>query len=142
MAGLQVALAQPIRIDDVVVLESEWGRIEEIALTYVVVRIWDLRRPVVPITYFIERPFQNRTRVSADILATVTMHVDYRCPVEAMREERRRILNESPLWDRVVRVLQVTDARPTTMELRALMSAKNSGSTWDVRCEVREKLIA
>lgn len=142
VAGLQVALAQPIRIDDVVVLEGEWGRIEEIALTYVVVRIWDLRRLVVPITYFIEQPFQNWTRVSADILGTVTLRVDYRFPVEAMRDELRRILNESPLWDRVVCVLQVTEAGPTSMELRALMSAKNSGSMWDLRCEVREKLIA
>lgn len=142
VAGLQVALAQPIRIDDVVVLEGEWGRIEEIGLTYVVVRIWDLRRLVVPVTYFIERPFQNWTRVSADILGSVTLHVDYHFPVPALRDRLRQILEESPLWDHNVCVLQVTEAGATTMELRALMSARNSGTLWDLRCEVREALIA
>lgn len=141
VAGLQVALAQPIRIDDVVVLEGEWGRIEEITLTYVVVRIWDRRRLVVPVTYFIEKPFQNWTRVSADLLGSVFIYVDYTFPVPALREELRRILEASPLWDREVCVLQVTDSREQTLELRALMSAADSPTLWDLRCHVREALV-
>lgn len=142
LAGLQIALTQPIRIDDVVIVEGEWGRIEEITLTYVVVRIWDLRRLVVPITYFIEKPFQNWTRISADILGTVYMHVDYTVPVAALRAELTRILEASPHWDRKVNVLQVTDLKERTVELRALASAKDAGTAWDLRCEVREKLVA
>lgn len=141
VAGLQVALAQPIRIDDVVVLEGEWGRIEEITLTFVVVRIWDRRRLVVPVTYFIEHPFQNWTRVSADILGSVFISVDYTFPVPVLREKLRQILEASPLWDREVCVLQVTDSREQTLELRALMTAKDSPTLWDLRCEVREGLV-
>jgi small-conductance mechanosensitive channel len=141
LAGIQIALTQPIRIDDVVIVEGEWGRIEEITLTYVVVRIWDLRRLVVPITYFIEKPFQNWTRISADILGTVFLRVDYTVPVQAVREELFRILEASKLWDRKVRVLQVTEAHERTLELRALMSAANAGEAFDLRCEVREKLV-
>jgi small-conductance mechanosensitive channel len=141
-AGLQLALTQPIRIDDVVIVENEWGRIEEITLTYVVVRIWDLRRLVVPISYFIEKPFQNWTRTSADILGTVLFYTDYTIPVEAVREEFKRIVERSQKWDRKVAVLQVTNATEQTLELRALISAKDAGSAWDLRCEVRENLIA
>lgn len=141
-AGIQIALTQPIRIDDVVIVEGEWGRIEEIRLTYVVVRIWDLRRLVVPITYFIEHPFQNWTRTSADILGVVTIHVDYSLPVDEVRAEFRRILEASPLWDGKVCSLQVTEAYERTMLIRPLCSAKNSSAAWDLRCEVREKLIA
>lgn len=141
VAGLQVALAQPIRIDDVVIVEGEWGRIEEITLTYVVVRIWDRRRLVVPVTYFIEKPFQNWTRVSADMLGSVFLYVDYTFPVPALRERLREILDQSPLWDREVCVLQVTDSREQTLELRALMTARDSPTLWDLRCEVREKLV-
>ena len=141
LAGFQIALTQPIRIDDVVIVENEWGRIEEITLTYVVVRIWDLRRLVLPITYFIEKPFQNWTRTSADILGTVFLHVDYDVPLEALRQELNRILKASPLWDGKVNVLQVTDAKDRTLELRALASAGDAGAAWDLRCEVREKLI-
>jgi len=140
-AGLQMAITQPIRIDDVVIVENEWGRIEEITLTYVVVRIWDLRRLIVPITYFLEKPFQNWTRISADILGTVFLYVDYTVPVEAVRTELRRIVENSPLWDGQVCVLQVTNATERTVELRALMSAADSSSAWGLRCEVREKLI-
>ena len=141
-AGIQLAITQPIRIDDVVIVENEWGRIEEISLTYVVVRIWDLRRLIVPITYFLEKPFQNWTRISADLLGTVFIYVDYTVPVEAVRSELQSILENSKLWDGRVCVLQVTNASERTVELRALMSAADSSSAWDLRCEVREKLIA
>jgi small-conductance mechanosensitive channel len=140
-AGIQLAITQPIRIDDVVIVENEWGRIEEITLTYVVVRIWDLRRLVVPIIYFLEKPFQNWTRISADILGTVFLYVDYTVPVEAVRTELRRIVENSPLWDGQVCTLQVTNATERTLELRALMSAADSSNGWGLRCEVREKLI-
>jgi small-conductance mechanosensitive channel len=142
LAGFQIAMTQPIRIDDVVIVEGEWGRIEEITLTYVVVRIWDLRRLVVPITYFIEKPFQNWTRTSADILGSVFLHVDYGVPVDALRNELTRILEASPNWDRKVNVLQVTDAKERTLELRALASSSDASRSWDLRCEVREKLVA
>jgi len=140
-AGIQMAITQPIRIDDVVIVENEWGRIEEISLTYVVVRIWDLRRLIVPITYFLEKPFQNWTRMSADLLGTVFIYVDYTVPVEAVRSELKRILENSKLWDGRVSVLQVTNATERTVELRALMSAADSSSAWELRCDVREKLI-
>jgi small-conductance mechanosensitive channel len=142
LAGFQIAMTQPIRIDDVVIVEGEWGNIEEITLTYVVVRIWDLRRLIVPITYFIEKPFQNWTRTSADILGTILLQVDYGVPVDAVRQELTRILEASPNWDRKVNVLQVTDAKERTLELRALASSSDAGKSWDLRCEVREKLVA
>ncbi|HEX7085811.1 MAG TPA: mechanosensitive ion channel domain-containing protein [Vicinamibacterales bacterium] len=141
LAGFQIALTQPIRVDDVVIVENEWGRIEDITLTYVVVRIWDLRRLVLPITYFIEQPFQNWTRRSADILGTVFLHVDYTVPLDALRAELTRILEASPNWDGKVNVLQVTDAKPHTLEVRALASARDASAAWDLRCEVREKLV-
>src|SRR5690606_30128810 len=141
LAGFQIALTQPIRVDDVVIVENEWGRIEDITLTYVVVRIWDLRRLVLPITYFIEQPFQNWTRRSADILGTVFLHVDYTVPLDALRAELTRILEASPKWDGKVNVLQVTDAKPHTLEIRALASARDASDAWDLRCEVREKLV-
>ena len=136
LAGFQIAMTQPIRIDDVVIVEGEWGRIEEITLTYVVVAIWDLRRLVVPITYFIEKPFQNWTRTSADILGTVFLQVDYGVPVDAVRQELTRILEASPNWDRKVNVLQVTDAKERTLELRALASSSDASKSWDcaARC--------
>jgi small-conductance mechanosensitive channel len=141
LAGFQIALTQPIRVDDVVIVENEWGRIEDITLTYVVVRIWDLRRLIVPITYFIEKPFQNWTRSSADLLATVFLYVDYRVPLDALRAELTRVLAASPRWDRKVNVLQVTDAREQTLEIRALASAADASLAWDLRCEVRERLV-
>lgn len=141
IAGLQIAITQPIRLDDVVVIEGEWGRIEEITLTYVVVKIWDLRRLVVPSTYFFEKPFQNWTRTSADILGTVFIYTDYRVSFDAMREELARVLEATPLWDKKVNVLQVTDAKQNGVEVRALMSAKDSPTAWDLRVHVREKLI-
>jgi small-conductance mechanosensitive channel len=141
IAGLQIAFTQPIRIDDVVIVENEWGRIEEITLTYVVVKIWDLRRLVVPITYFIEKPFQNWTRVTADLLGTVYLYVDYTVPVEAVRSELQNILKNSELWDTKVCVLQVTNTSEHTVELRALMSAQDASTAWSLRCYVREKLV-
>ena len=142
LAGFQIALTQPIRVDDAVIVDGEWGRVEDITLTYVVVRIWDLRRLIVPITYFIEQPFQNWTRTSAELLAPVYFHVDYTVPVDALRAELSRILEASPLWDRKVNVLQVTDATERTLQVRALASAADGSNAWDLRCEIREKLIA
>lgn len=141
VAGIQIALTQPIRIDDVVIVEGEWGRVEEITTTYVVVRIWDLRRLVVPLTYFIEHPFQNWTRQTADILGTVFLYVDYTVPVEEVRQELHRVLKEAPGWDGKVWNLQVTDATDRSLELRALMSAADAGLAWDLRCYVRERLL-
>lgn len=141
IAGLQIAITQPIRLDDVVIVEGEWGRIEEITLTYVVVCIWDLRRMVLPITYFLEKPFQNWTRSSADLLGTVTLHCDYRVPVGAVRSELDSILAGTDLWDGKTSGLIVLDATDRTVVLRALVSAKNSGETWHLRCHVREKLV-
>ncbi len=141
MAGIQIAFTQPIRIDDVVVVEGEWGRIEEIYLTYVVVKIWDKRRLVLPTTYFIEKPFQNWTRNSSDILGTVFIYTDYKVPFDALRDELTRILQNTDLWDGEVNVLQVTDVTAETIESRALMSAKDSPTAWDLRVLVREKLV-
>lgn len=141
LVGIQVAITQPIRVDDVVIVENEWGQIEEITSTYVVVRIWDLRRLILPLTYFTEKPFQNWTRTSADLLGTVFLYVDYSIPVEEVRQELYRILRESKLWDGKVWALQVTDAKERTIELRALVSAANASTAWNLRCEVRERLI-
>lgn len=142
LAGFQIAITQPIRIDDVVIVENEWGWIEEINLTYVVVRIWDKRRLIVPTTYFIEKPFQNWTRTSADILGTVFIYTDYQVPVDKLREAFKDILKETDLWDGQVAVMQVTNATDHSLEIRALMSAVNSPTAWDLRVLVREKLIA
>lgn len=140
-AGFQLALTQPIRIDDVVIVEGEWGRIEEVTLTYVVVRIWDLRRLIVPLSYFIEQPFQNWTRQSAEILGTVFIYTDYTIPIDAVRDELKRIVAQSSAWDGKVCVLQVTNATERSLELRALASARDASKAWDLRCEIREKLI-
>ncbi len=140
-AGIQIAITQPIRLDDVVIVEGEWGRIEEITLTYVVVRIWDLRRLVLPITWFIENPFQNWTRTSAEILGTVFIYTDYNVPVEAIRQELHRLLQQAPQWDGKVWGVQMTNATERTVEIRALMSAADSGKAWDLRCFIRERLI-
>ena len=141
LAGLQIAMSEPIRIDDVVVVEGEWGRIEEITSTYVVVKIWDERRLVVPLSYFIEHPFQNWTRRRADILGTAFLYVDYTVPVEPLREELARIVRETQLWDGRVCVLQVTNLSERTMEIRCLVSSSGSAENFDLRCLVREKMI-
>jgi len=141
-AGLQIAMTQPIRIDDVVIVEGEWGWVEKITLTYVVIKIWDLRRLVVPVTYFLEKPFQNWTRVSASLLGTVFLYVDYAVPVDEVRQELQAILKGSDKWDGQVCGLQVTNCSERTMELRLLMSAADSGRAFDLRCEAREKMLA
>jgi small-conductance mechanosensitive channel len=142
LAGLQIALTEPIRLDDVVIVEGEWGRIEEITTTYVIVAIWDQRRLVLPLTYFIETPFQNWTRNTSDLLGTSFLYVDYSIPVEALRQEFTRVLEESPLWDKRVNSLQVTNLSEHTMEIRCLLSAADSSRQFDLRCLVREKMVA
>ncbi len=141
IAGLQIALTQPIRLDDVVVIQDEWGRVEEITGTYVSIRIWDQRRLIVPLQWFIENPFTNWTRNSSQIIGTVFFYVDYRMPIAAMREELERILQHAPEWDGRVQVLQVTDATEKSMQLRVLVSSFDSGLNWDLRCRVREGLL-
>ncbi|MGH9687710.1 MAG: mechanosensitive ion channel family protein [Candidatus Acidiferrales bacterium] len=141
IAGIQIALTQPIRIDDVVVVNGEWGRIEEIHTFFVVVRIWDLRRLVLPLSYFIEQPFENWTRVSADLLAYVLLWVDYSVPADELRGELTRILKTTPKWKGDVNVLQVVDANDHAIQIRALMDAPDSGQAWDLKCLVREGLI-
>lgn len=141
LAGLQLALAQPIRVDDVVVVEGQWGRVEEIALTYVVVRIWDLRRLVLPATHFLEKPFENWTRVSSDLLGTVELRLDYTVSVDELRGELKRIVEGSSNWDGKLCSIAVVDASDRTMTVRPLVSAADSGKLWDLRCEVREKLL-
>ncbi|MEN9445090.1 MAG: hypothetical protein RIS47_1981 [Bacteroidota bacterium] len=142
LAGIQIAITQPFRIDDAVVVENEWGWIEEINLTYVVVKIWDKRRLVLPSSYFIEKPFQNWTRTTADIIGSVFIYTDYTISVEALREELANILADCELWDKQVSVVQVTDTTHNYMEIRILVSAKNSPTAWDLRVLVREKMIA
>jgi small-conductance mechanosensitive channel len=142
LAGIQIALTEPIRLGDQVIVENEWGVVEEITSAYVVVRIWDLRRMVLPLTYFIERPFQNWTRSSTDLLGTVFLYADYSVPVDDLRQEFQRVLETSGLWDGKVSAFQVTNTTADSVELRALMSAPNSGAAFDLRCHVRERLIA
>ncbi|MGQ4273174.1 mechanosensitive ion channel family protein [Terrihabitans sp. B22-R8] len=141
LAGIQIAFSEPIRIGDQVVLEGEWGTVEDITSTYVVVNIWDQRRLILPLSYFLEKPFQNWTRENPQILGTSMLYVDYSVPVEEMRQELGEILKQSKYWDGRAWALQVTDLRENTMELRALMSARNAGSAFDLRCEVREKMV-
>ncbi|MBV8401745.1 MAG: mechanosensitive ion channel, partial [Acetobacteraceae bacterium] len=142
IAGLQIAVTQPIRLEDAVLLEGEWGWIEEITTTYVTVRLWDWRRMIVPLSYFLEKPFQNWTRETGSLIGSVFLYVDYTVPVEAVRQKLIEAAGESPLWDGKVVSLQVSDARERTLELRALISARNAPQTWDLRCEIREKLVA
>lgn len=143
IAGVQIAVAQPIRLDDVVFLEGEYGTIEEITTTYVVIKLWDWRRMVVPLSYFIEKPFQNWTRETSALIGSVFLYVDYTVPVEKLREKLMEVARASPLWDGRVVVLQVSDTtKDHTVELRALLSARSAPAAWDLRCEVREKLIA
>lgn len=141
IAGIQIAMTQPIRMDDAVIVEGEWGRVEEITGTYVVIKIWDWRRLIVPISYFIEHPFQNWTRETASLIGSVYLYVDYSTPVDRVRQKLTEFAKASKLWDGDVVNLQVTDAKDRTIELRALVSARSSGEAWDLRCEMREKLI-
>ena len=141
IAGMQIAMTQPIRIDDAVVVENEWGWIEEITATYVVIKLWDWRRMIVPLSYFMEKPFQNWTRETASLIGTVFVYVDYTVPVEEVRQAVYQIAHESKLWDRNVINLQVTEAKANTIELRILASGRNSPEVFDLRCEIREKII-
>jgi small-conductance mechanosensitive channel len=141
LAGIQIALTQPLLIDDIVVVEGEFGQIEEITLTYVTVRTWDLRRLVVPITQFVEKPFQNWSRVSTELLGTVILYLDYQVPMGELRKELKRLVENHPKWDKRVCGLQVTDAKQSTIEVRALISGSDPGKLGDLRCDVREGLI-
>jgi len=141
IAGLQIALGQPLRIDDVLVVEGEWGRVEEITGMYVIVALWDQRRLIVPLQWFIEHPFQNWTRVSSQILGTVFLWVDYSMPLEPLRDELQRICKDAPEWDGRVCLLQTTDVSDRAVQLRALVSSNESGKNWDLRCKVREGLL-
>ena len=141
LAGLQIAISQPIRLDDVLVVEGEWGRVEEIKLTYVVIKIWDERRLILPTTYFIEKPFQNWTRTTAQILGTVFLYTDYNIDFDALRKELTRLLEDNNLWDKKVNNIQITDSKENYVEIRALMSARSSSDAWDLRVHIREHLI-
>ncbi|HEY5380203.1 MAG TPA: mechanosensitive ion channel domain-containing protein [Pseudolabrys sp.] len=140
-AGVQLAMTQPIRIDDAVIVENEWGTIEEITSTYVVVPLWDWRRMIVPLSYFIEKPFQNWTREGSALIGSAMIYVDYQAPVGVIRNKLSEIVKSSKNWDGNVIKLQVTDAKESTIELRCLMSARTAGQAFDLRCEVREKII-
>lgn len=142
IAGLQIALTEPIRLDDVLIVDGEWGRVEEITATYVVVMIWDERRLIVPLSWFLNNPFQNWTRTSAQLLGTAFLYLDYRAPVDAIREELQRICENSEHWDKRVCVVQVTETKNREMEVRLLMSAADSGALFGLRCEAREGVIA
>ena len=141
VAGIQIAITQPIRIEDAIIVENEWGWVEEITATYVVVRLWDWRRLVLPLTYFIQKPFQNWTRDGASLIGSVFLYVDHRAPVAAMREKLAEIARATPLWDGRVVNLQVSDAKESTIEIRMLVSARNAPQAWDLRCVVREAMI-
>ena len=141
LAGIQIALTQPLLIDDIVVVEGEFGQIEEITLTYVTVRTWDLQRMILPITYFVEKPFQNWSRVSPEVLGTVILYLDYQVPWDELRAELKRLVENNPKWDRKVCGLQLTDTKQTAVEVRALVSSTDPGKAFDLRCEVREGLI-
>jgi len=141
IAGLQIAMTQPIRLDDVVIVQGEWGRIEEIDSTYVVVRIWDERRLVVPLQWFIENPFENWTRTTSQLLGTAFLWLDYRTPMAEVRVALQRICESDERWDGRVCVAQVTDSDRSTLQVRLLVSARNSGDLFDLRCAVRERMI-
>jgi small-conductance mechanosensitive channel len=142
IAGIQIATTQPIRIDDEVVVEGQWGRVEEITSTYVVIGLWDLRQLIVPLSYFIEKPFENWTRDSTDLVGAVSFHLDYMVPVERVRAEVMEIVNASPLWDHKIAKLQVFDAKEFSLELRVLVSARTSSAVSDLRLQIREQVIA
>ena len=142
IAGLQIATTQPIRLDDEVVVESQWGRVQEINSTYVVLGLWDLRQLIVPLSYFIEKPFENWTRDSTTLVGSVLFHVSYRVPIEKLRAKVIEIIKASPHWDGDLAKLQVQEARESSLELRAIASARSSGAVSELRYEIREKVIA
>jgi len=142
IAGIQIATAQPIRIDDAVIVEGEWGTVEEITSTYVVVKLWDWRRMILPLSYFIEKPFQNWTRETSRLIGTAMLYVDYEAPMDRLRAELERICRASPLWDGDVVNLQVTDITDRVAQVRCLASARSAPVAFDLRCEIREKMLA
>ncbi len=142
IAGVQLAVTQPIRLSDEVIVEGEFGTVEEIRTSYVVLRLWDLRRMVVPLSYFMEKPFQNWTRDAASLTGAVLLYLDYAAPVPALRAKFMELLRESPLWDGKTAAVQVTDASPGAIHVRALVSARTPADAWDLRCDIREKLVA
>ena len=141
IGGLQMALTEPIRIDDVVIIDGEWGRIEDIRTTYIVVRIWDERRLVVPVNKFLDETFENWTRTGSQLLGTVFLHLDPLADVERIRTEYERLIKANPLWDERVQVVQVTDTQPESIEVRLLMSAKDAPTAFDLRCQIREAMM-
>ena len=141
IAGIQIAITQPIKIGDSLIVEGDFGNVEDITSTYVVVRTWDLRRLVLPLSYFIEQPFQNWTRESMNLLGFVMMYLDYQTPVEALRAKAKQVVEASPLWDKKVFAVQITDFRERTMEIRVLVSAADGGNLFELRCQIREQLI-
>lgn len=141
LAGIQIAVTQPLRYDDAVVIDGEWGWVEETTLTYIVVRLWDRRRLVVPISQLLQRSFQNWTRNSSTIIGTVYLYLDYNADVEGIRTAQNAALEATDFWDGDVNVVQVIDTTETTMVVRSLVSAKDSPTTWDLRCYLRERLI-
>ncbi len=142
IAGIQIAFSGALRIGDVVVVQAQWGTIETITLTYVVVKIWDERRLVMPVSYFVNTPFENWTRDSSRILGTVLIYVDYSISIDDLRKELISYVGEHPLWDKRVVTLQVVDSTERTIQIRALVSAATSGDSWNLRCDVREHLIS
>ena len=142
VAGIQIALTQPIRLDDAVIVENEWGNVEEITSTYVVVKLWDWRRMVLPLSYFITKPFQNWTRENARLIGTAFFYVDYEAPIDRLREAFEGIVKSSKLWDGDVQVMQVTDITERVLQVRCLASARSAPVAFDLRCEIREKLMA
>lgn len=142
LAGFMIALSQPVRIEDAVVVEGQWGWIEEINLVYVVVRLWDKRRLILPISYLLEHPFENWTRTSADIIGEVDLYTDYAMPIEPLRTELAAILRDTDLWDGRTQNVQVSDCDKDVMKIRILISAGDSGAAWDLRCLVRERMLA
>lgn len=142
IAGLQLAFTQPVRIGDAVVINNEMGEVEEIGSVYIVIKLWDLRRQVVPLSYLFQTPFTNWTRSGSSLIGTVMIYVDYTLPMDPVRAKALELVKASPLWDGQVASVQVSDAREQVMEVRVLASASDSGRAWDLRCEVREKLIA
>ena len=142
VAGIQIAITQPIRIEDAIIVENEWGWVEEITATYVVVRLWDWRRLVLPLTYFIQKPFQNWTRENARLIGSAFFYVDYEAPIDRLRAAFEDIVKASKLWDGDVQVMQVTDITERVLQVRCLASARSAGVAFDLRCEIREKLMA
>lgn len=141
IAGVQLALTQPIRIDDALIVEGEWGNVEEITSTYVVLRLWDWRRLILPLSYFMERPFQNWTREGSSLIGVVYFYLDHTMPIPPLREKLKEVLKASQYWDGQVGVVQVTDFKESVMEVRMLGSASSAGRAFDLRCEIREKII-